>query len=131
MNEKVNEIRKSFELLLSERRIEYIIEDGYFRFNISSSKALWEDDVKCYDSLMLIYGRFPNEVSDEETAFKMISDMNAHLRFGGAFLSKDSHPVYRLDVRLYDVFDMKRRMMDSFKIHTQVMSRYYSELVKL
>ena len=113
--------------LLERSGVDFVLEDGQFRFRFSSGGCTWQTVCRCQNDLVLVYGVHPAPVTDDVRALALCSQLNARLTEGSLFL-QEQHFVFRTSAHLTEAFEAQSRIARALEYNAAVLSRWWERM---
>ena len=113
--------------LLERSGVDFVREDGQFRFRFSSGGCTWQTVCRCQGDLVLVYGVHPAPVTDPARALALCGWLNARLAEGSLFLQEE-HLVFRTSARLTEAFEAQSRIAHALEYNAAVLSRWWERM---
>lgn len=113
--------------LLERSGVDFVREDGQFRFRFSSGGCTWQTVCRCQGDLVLVYGVHPTPVTDPARALALCGRLNARLAEGSLFLQEE-HLVFRTSARLTEALEAQSRIARALEYNAAVLSRWWERM---
>lgn len=113
--------------LLERSGVDFVREDGQFRFRFSSGGCTWQTVCRCQGDLVLVYGVHPAPVTDPARALALCGWLNARLAEGSLFLQEE-HLVFRTSARLTEALEAQSRIARALEYNAAVLSRWWERM---
>lgn len=113
--------------LLERSGVDFVREDGQFRFRFSSGGCTWQTVCRCQGDLVLVYGVHPAPVTDPARALALCGWLNARLAEGSIFLQEE-HLVFRTSARLTEALEAQSRIARALEYNAAVLSRWWERM---
>lgn len=113
--------------LLERSGVDFVREDGQFRFRFSSGGCTWQTVCRCQGELVLVYGVHPAPVTDPARALALCGWLNARLAEGSLFLQEE-HLVFRTSARLTEALEAQSRIARALEYNAAVLSRWWERM---
>lgn len=113
--------------LLERSGVDFVREDGQFRFRFSSGGCTWQTVCRCQGDLVLVYGVHPAPVTDPARALALCGRLNARLAEGSLFLQEERF-VFRTSARLTEALEAQSRIARALEYNAAVLSRWWERM---
>lgn len=113
--------------LLERSGVDFVREDGQFRFRFSSGGCTWQTVCRCQGDLVLVYGVHPAPVTDPGRALALCGWLNARLAEGSLFLQEERF-VFRTSAHLTEAFEAQARIARALEYNAAVLSRWWERM---
>lgn len=113
--------------LLERSGVDFVREDGQFRFRFSSGGCTWQTVCRCQGDLVLVYGVHPAPVTDPARALALCGWLNARLAEGSLFLQEERF-VFRTSAHLTEAFEAQARIARALEYNAAVLSRWWERM---
>ena len=113
--------------LLERSGVDFVREDGQFRFRFSSGGCTWQTVCRCQGELVLVYGVHPAPVTDPARALALCGRLNARLAEGSLFLQEERF-VFRTSARLTEALEAQSRIARALEYNAAVLSRWWERM---
>lgn len=113
--------------LLERSGVEFRREGERFRFLFTSRGCKWQTVCRCQDSLVLVYGIHPAQVTHLAKGVALCSQLNQRLVQGSFFL-QDAHFVFRTSAELTERFEAQSRIARALEYNAAALSTYWERL---
>lgn len=113
--------------LLERSGVDFVREDGQFRFRFSSGGCTWQTVCRCQGDLVLVYGVHPAPVTDPARALALCGWLNARLAEGSIFLQEERF-VFRTSARLTEALEAQSRIARALEYNAAVLSRWWERM---
>ena len=113
--------------LLERSGVDFVREDGQFRFRFSSGGCTWQTVCRCQGDLVLVYGVHPAQVTDAARALALCGRLNARLAEGSLFLQEERF-VFRTSAHLTEAFEAQSRIARALEYNAAVLSRWWERM---
>lgn len=113
--------------LLERSGVDFVREDGQFRFRFSSGGCTWQTVCRCQGDLVLVYGVHPAPVTDPARALALCGWLNARLAEGSLFLQEE-HLVFRTSAHLTEALEAQSRIARALEYNAAVLSRWWERM---
>ena len=113
--------------LLERSGVDFVREDGQFRFRFSSGGCTWQTVCRCQGDLVLVYGVHPAPVTDAARALALCGRLNARLAEGSLFLQEERF-VFRTSAHLTEAFEAQSRIARALEYNAAVLSRWWERM---
>lgn len=113
--------------LLRYNGFAYRREGDWFYLVFSERGFKWETLCRCQDQVVLIYGRYPFPVLNEERLRKTCEEINRQVIFGSMFLS-EGQAVFRTAADLFDPYSAYEHIGRALEYNAGVMVRFWTEV---
>lgn len=113
--------------LLERSGVDFVREDGQFRFRFSSGGCTWQTVCRCQGELVLVYGVHPAPVTDPARALALCGWLNARLAEGSLFLQEERF-VFRTSAHLTEAFEAQARIARALEYNAAVLSRWWERM---
>ena len=113
--------------LLERSGVDFVREDGQFRFRFSSGGCTWQTVCRCQGDLVLVYGVHPAPVTDPARALALCGQLNARLTEGSLFL-QEQHFVFRTSAHLTEALEAQSRIARALEYNAAVLSRWWERM---
>lgn len=113
--------------LLERSGVDFVREDGQFRFRFSSGGCTWQTVCRCQGDLVLVYGVHPAPVTDPARALALCGRLNARLAEGSLFLQEERF-VFRTSAHLTEAFEAQARIAHALEYNAAVLSRWWERM---
>lgn len=113
--------------LLERSGVDFVREDGQFRFRFSSGGCTWQTVCRCQGDLVLVYGVHPAPVTDPARALALCGWLNARLAEGSLFFQEE-HLVFRTSARLTEALEAQSRIARALEYNAAVLSRWWERM---
>ena len=113
--------------LLERSGVDFVREDGQFRFRFSSGGCTWQTVCRCQGDLVLVYGVHPAPVTDPARALALCGWLNARLAEGSLFLQEERF-VFRTSARLTEALEAQSRIARALEYNAAVLSRWWERM---
>lgn len=113
--------------LLERSGVDFVREDGQFRFRFSSGGCTWQTVCRCQGDLVLVYGVHPAPVTDPARALALCGRLNARLAEGSLFLQEERF-VFRTSAHLTEAFEAQSRIARALEYNAAVLSRWWERM---
>ena len=113
--------------LLERSGVDFVREDGQFRFRFSSGGCTWQTVCRCRGDLVLVYGVHPAPVTDPARALALCGWLNARLAEGSLFLQEE-RLVFRTSARLTEALEAQSRIARALEYNAAVLSRWWERM---
>ena len=113
--------------LLERSGVDFVREDGQFRFRFSSGGCTWQTVCRCQGDLVLVYGVHPAPVTDPARALALCGRLDARLAEGSIFLQEERF-VFRSSARLTEALEAQSRIARALEYNAAVLSRWWERM---
>ena len=113
--------------LLERSGVDFVREDGQFRFRFSSGGCTWQTVCRCQGELVLVYGVHPAPVTDAARALALCGRLNARLAEGSLFLQEERF-VFRTSAHLTEALEAQSRIARALEYNAAVLSRWWERM---
>ena len=113
--------------LLERSGVDFVREDGQFRFRFSSGGCTWQTVCRCQGDLVLVYGVHPARVTCPERALALCSELNGRV-IRGSFFLLEGRIVFRTSAQLTERFDARERIASALEYNAAALSSHWERL---
>lgn len=113
--------------LLEYSGVDFRREGDRFRFFFSSRGCKWQTVCDCRDSLVLVYGVHPVQVTCPERALELCSELNSRV-IRGSFFLLEGRIVFRTSAQLTERFDARERIASALEYNAAALSSHWERL---
>ena len=122
---KAQDIEQLLQLLLEERGVSWVREQGLIRFRLRKNGAEWEVNCRCSDGQLECYGRYPRSVSDRADALQRCNEINLQTSRGAMLLPEDGRAVFRTVAFLGDLYDAEELLNRALDDNSRAILRFW------
>lgn len=128
---KAKDIEHLLVLLLEERSVPWVREQGLIRFRLLQNGAEWEVDFRCESGQAECFGRYPFSLSHRFAALRKCNEINLQTARGTMLLPPDGRPVFRTTADIGDVYDAEERLNRALDDNARAILRFWGSLSSL
>lgn len=117
---------EELEALLEYNGFPYTRNGGAFRLVFAQSGVKWEMSCICEGSRVLLYGRYPFPVQENEQTLHLCSEINRQVVQGGMFAAQGAL-IFRTGAELFDAYSAYEQLARAMEYNSAVIRKFWNE----